>query len=54
MKMITQKNEEKQKEKASFIKIEWLWKTKLSYDKVEILRNPFDNFELFYECFQVE
>jgi hypothetical protein len=32
---------------ASFIKIEWLWKTKLSYDKVEILRNPFENFELF-------
>lgn len=33
--------------KFHFIKIEWLWKTKLSFDKVEILRNPLSNFDLF-------
>ena len=33
--------------KIKFCKIEWLWKTKLNYDKVEILRNPLNNYELF-------
>jgi len=33
----------------SFLQIEWLWKTKLSFDKVEILKNALKNYELFVD-----
>ncbi len=35
------------KKKFSFLQVEWLWKTKLSYDKVEILKNALQNYQLF-------
>jgi len=33
----------------SFLQVEWLWKTKLSFDKVEILRNSLKNYKPFID-----
>lgn len=34
---------------TSYLKIEWHWKTKLSHDKLELLRNPLNNDETIIE-----
>ena len=34
---------------TSYVKIDWYWKTKLSYDKVELLKNPLNNEELLVD-----
>jgi hypothetical protein len=34
---------------TSYLKIEWHWKTKLSYDKVEIIKNPLNDDELLID-----
>jgi hypothetical protein len=35
---------------TSYLKIEWHWKTKLSFDKVELIKNPLNNDEPLIEC----